>query len=142
MRDMGTEMTPIASQEASRIGTPIRPATPTRSPNSSRPLSPARTGPTSSATELSEHLGDSDKKELSEKELKMTTRREIMVLGQQLGKTSIAAWASKDEEESDGAVPMDQSAKNVNDARAAAWVDAEKAKYLARCIPYLSFLYI
>ena len=33
MRDMGTEMTPIASQEPSRIGTPLRATTPsTRSP--------------------------------------------------------------------------------------------------------------
>ncbi|KAL9328983.1 hypothetical protein ACSQ67_003986 [Phaseolus vulgaris] len=40
MRDMGTEMTPIASQEPSRTGTPVRATTPMRSPNSSRPSTP------------------------------------------------------------------------------------------------------
>ncbi|ONK71087.1 uncharacterized protein A4U43_C04F4590 [Asparagus officinalis] len=135
MRDMGTEMTPIASQEASQTGTPIRSTTPTRSPNSSRPLSPVKTGPTSVTNESAENLGNSDKQELSEKELKMKTRREIMALGQQLGKTSIAAWASKEEEESNEAVatvPVDQPSKSVNEARATAWEDTEKAKYLAR----------
>ena len=39
MRDMGTEMTPIASQEPSRTGTPVR----ATSPNCSRPTTPRRT---------------------------------------------------------------------------------------------------
>nr|CAB3503203.1 unnamed protein product [Digitaria exilis] len=92
MRDMGTEMTPIASQEPSRTGTP---------------------------------------------DLQTKTRREIMLLGTQLGKTNIAAWASKKEEEKDASlslktVPMDQSTQNITEVRAAAWEEAEKAKYLAR----------
>lgn len=61
-----------------------------------------------------------------------------MLLGTQLGKTNIAAWASKKEEEKDASlslktVPMDQSMQNITEIRAAAWEEAEKAKYLARC---------
>ncbi|KAM7252314.1 hypothetical protein ACFE04_024197 [Oxalis oulophora] len=43
LRDMGTEMTPIASQEPSRTGTPIRATTPVgRSPITSGPSTPDR----------------------------------------------------------------------------------------------------
>ncbi|KAJ0238011.1 Remorin family protein [Hirschfeldia incana] len=112
MRDMGTEMTPIASQEPSRNGTPIRATTPIRSPVSS----PGRRA-------LSN-------KELSEKELQMKTRREIMVLGTQLGKLNIAAWASKEDE--DKYASSLQTSKSVSEARASAWEEAEKAKHMAR----------
>ncbi|KAL6848520.1 hypothetical protein ACP4OV_021814 [Aristida adscensionis] len=127
MRDMGTEMTPIASQEPSRTGTPVR----ATSPNCSRPTTPRRTlGPVISH-------GECSNAELSEQELQTKTRREIMLLGTQLGKTNIAAWASKKEEEKDASlslktVPMDQSMQNITEIRAAAWEEAEKAKYLAR----------
>lgn len=68
--------------------------------------------------------------------MQMKARREIMILGTQLGKTNIAAWASKEEEEDDASislktVPIDRS-KSVTEMRAAAWEDAEKAKYQAR----------
>lgn len=43
--------------------------------------------------------------------------REIMVLGHQLGKMSIAAWASKEEEESDETVQVGQPTISVNEAR-------------------------
>ncbi|CAN6302532.1 unnamed protein product [Urochloa humidicola] len=72
MRDMGTEMTPIASQEPSRTGTPIIASSPT----SSRTPTPQRT------TEFSISNIDSNKKEVSEEELQMNTRQEIMDLGQ------------------------------------------------------------
>lgn len=122
---MGTEMTPIASQEPSRTGTPLT----IRSPTSSRPPTPPRTLPSSVSCD-----GDSNNKELSEKELQKKTRREILVLGQQLGKTNIAAWASKEEEEANASEngTLDQSAKIIAEARAAAWEEAEKAKYLSR----------
>ncbi|CDY09386.1 BnaA02g26240D [Brassica napus] len=97
MRDMGTEMTPIASQEPSRNGTPIRATTPIRSPVTSAPSSPGRGA------------------------------REIMVLGTQLGKLNIAAWASKEEDAS-----TSQTSKSVSEARASAWEEAEKAKHMAR----------
>ncbi|KAI9112657.1 hypothetical protein K1719_016323 [Acacia pycnantha] len=137
MRDMGTEMTPIASQEPSRTGTPVRATTPMRSPNSSQPSTPGRAAPGSTPTDLpSAHL-DLNKNELSEKELQMKTRREIMALGTQLGKMNIAAWASKEEEDKDASTSLktkasEQQPKSVIETRAAAWEDAEKAKYLAR----------
>ncbi|KAJ6768896.1 hypothetical protein OIU74_022540 [Salix koriyanagi] len=59
-----------------------------------------------------------------------------MVLGTQLGKMNIAAWASK-EEDKDASTSLkitaaDQQSKNVIETRAAAWEEAEKAKYMAR----------
>ncbi|KAG8645497.1 uncharacterized protein LOC110625009 isoform X3 [Manihot esculenta] len=132
MRDMGTEMTPIASQEPSRNGTPVRATTPIRSPSSSRPSSPGRAALTSSLTNP-----PNANNELSEKELQIKTRREIMALGTQLGKMNIAAWASKEEEDKDASmslktVPAELPTKSVIEIRAAAWEEAEKAKYMAR----------
>ena len=140
MRDMGTEMTPIASQEPSRTGTPVRATTPILSPTSSRPSTPGRAAPTSSPSNpFNDHQNPN--KELSEKELQMKTRREIMVLGTQLGKKNIAAWASKEEEDKDASTSLktigaDQQSKNVIETRAAAWEEAEKAKYTARYFHY------
>jgi hypothetical protein len=139
MRDMGTEMTPIASQEPSRTGTPVR----ATSPNCSRPTTPRRTlGPNAIGTVISH--GECSNAELSEQELQTKTRREIMLLGTQLGKTNIAAWASKKEKDASlslKTVPMDQSTQNITEVRATAWEEAEKAKYLARCL-YLSVFYL
>lgn len=138
MRDMGTEMTPIASQEPSRTGTPITATTPIRSPSSSRPSTPGRTAPAPSPT--IPHTNHVDvNQELSEKELQMKTRREIIALGTQLGKMNIAAWASKEEEDKDAStsfktVAAEQPTKNVIETRAASWEEAEKAKYMARCV--------
>lgn len=136
MRDMGTEMTPIASQEPSRTGTPVGATTPMRSPNSSRPSTPTRAAPTIFTDPCNDNL-NLNKNELSEKELQMKTRREIMVLGTQLGKMNIAAWASKEEEDKDASTSLktknaERPAKSVVEARAAAWEEAEKAKYMAR----------
>lgn len=146
MRDMGTEMTPIASQEPSRNGTPVRATTPIRSPTSSRPRTPQRTTAASSPTDPPNNHLDLNNK-LSEKELQMKTRREIKALGTQLGKLSIAAWASKEVEEKAAStsfknVGVKQAAKNVIEIHAAAWEEAEKAKYMARLfLPnYLCFL--
>lgn len=138
MRDMGTEMTPIASQEPSRTGTPITATTPIRSPSSSRPSTPGRTAPAPSPTIPHNNHVDVNQ-ELSEKELQMKTRREIIALGTQLGKMNIAAWASKEEEDKDAStsfktVVAEQPAKNVIETRAASWEEAEKAKYMARCV--------
>ena len=59
-----------------------------------------------------------------------------MVLGAQLGKTNIAAWASKEEDKDASTslktVAPEKPAKNVIETRAAAWEEAEKAKYMAR----------
>lgn len=132
MRDMGTEMTPIASQEPSRTGTPVGATTPIRSPTNSRPSTPGRAAPASSL------IDQEANKELSEKELQMKTRREIMALGTQLGKMNIAAWASKEEDKDASTslrtVPAEQPGKSVIETRAAAWEEAEKAKYIARLV--------
>lgn len=137
MRDMGTEMTPITSQEPSRTATPVG-ATPLRSPTSSIPSTPRRGEPAPTPTEhpvdnAFQHSTGSGKKEMSEQELKLKTRREIVALGVQLGKMNIAAWASKDEKstsiETNAADEIEQIASAK---RAVAWEEAEKAKHTAR----------
>uniref|UniRef100_A0A7N1A1H6 Remorin C-terminal domain-containing protein n=1 Tax=Kalanchoe fedtschenkoi TaxID=63787 RepID=A0A7N1A1H6_KALFE len=136
MRDMGTEMTPIASQEQSRTGTPVRSTTPIGSTASSRQATPGRPVPAPSPiARPTEHPESSS--ELSEKELQMKTRREIMALGTQLGKTNITAWASKAEEDKDASTSLkikfeEKPNKSAIDARATAWEEAEKTKYIAR----------
>ncbi|KAL1803531.1 uncharacterized protein LOC108202921 isoform X2 [Daucus carota subsp. sativus] len=134
MRDMGTEMTPMASQEPSRTGTPVRATTPIRSPSSSQPSSPTRA---SLSPYHPNNMSDTNKRELSEKEMQMKTRREIMLLGTQLGKMNIAAWASKEEEDNNASTSLknlghEQQAKSLIETRAAAWEEAEKAKCMAR----------
>lgn len=139
MRDMGTEMTPIPSQDPSRTGTPVRETSPLHSPNSSRPSTPRSSAASTAEVQIAPIAchDDSNKKELSEKELLKKTRREILVLGQQLGKTNIAAWASKEVEETVASVSLEtlsleKSTRNVIEARAAAWEEAERSKYIAR----------
>lgn len=70
-----------------------------------------------------------------------------MILGTQLGKTNIAAWASREEQRTDASVSlntfsMDQPgpASRVIETRATAWEEAEKAKYLARFLLYYDLL--
>ncbi|KAL7211369.1 hypothetical protein ACSBR2_014278 [Camellia fascicularis] len=140
MRDMGTEMTPIPSQEPSRTGTPVGATTPLRSPNSSIPSSPrgapAPTPNGQTTDDESQCTTHNSKRELSDLELKLKTRQEIVALGVQLGKMNIAAWASKDEKEKNGsAVETGDAAKLEQiefEKRAAAWEEAEKTKHAAR----------
>ncbi|KAK9093336.1 hypothetical protein Syun_028247 [Stephania yunnanensis] len=104
MRDMGTEMTPVASLEPSRTATPALATTPSRSPTSSVPSTPRQEAPASSPCEAAIDTGsdtrrDGSKKELSAWEQQLKTRREIVALGIQLGKMNIAAWASQGEKE-------------------------------------------
>ncbi|CAN1141348.1 Remorin 4.1 [Linum perenne] len=141
MRDMGTEMTPIASQEPSRTGTPVGATTPIRSPTTSIPSTPRAGGPAPTPTEqVVDEDGncttESGKKELSEEELKLKTRKEIVALGVKLGKMNIAAWASKDEEEKNMACNEKRERESLEqielEKRAAAWEEAEKSKHTAR----------
>lgn len=137
MRDMGTEMTPLASQEPSRTGTPVRATTPTRSPTPSWPSSPGTASSVVSPIGPQTDPLGSNGQELSEKELQMKTRKEIMNLGTQLGKMNIAAWAEKENENKDvsssrNALQREQPASSVVETRAEAWEEAEKAKYMAR----------
>ncbi|KAL9269238.1 Remorin 4.1-like protein [Drosera capensis] len=138
MRDMGTEMTPVASHEPSRTATPVGATTPLRSPTSSIPSSPRRGTLESSSMD---HVIDCDthnpteygKKELTEQELKLKTRREIVALGVQLGKMNIAAWASKDEKEMSSTTAESAASEEFEREKcAAAWEEAEKSKHNAR----------
>ncbi|XP_078446213.1 remorin family protein [Wolffia australiana] len=125
MRDTGTEMTPLASQEPSRTGTPILGPTPARSP------SPDRVTPISKPV---------DPVDLIDKDQKLRTKREIMALGTRLGKQNITAWAGREVEGSTApaaaaavnSVPCEQRVQNIIEVRAAAWEEAEKAKFIAR----------
>lgn len=111
-RDMGTEMTPIASQEPSRTATPIRATTPaTRSPIHSGTSTPMR----------GQNYGlqaDSAEGNLPSRGNATTSR--------QCG---------------EGSVPCKMAEKKVEDqarklspleSRAMAWDEAERAKYMAR----------
>lgn len=154
---MGTEMTPVTSQEPSRTATPLG-STPLRSPTSSIPSTPRRGAPAPTPTENTtdeeaRNPTESSKRVLSEEEMKLKTRREIVALGVQLGKMNIAAWASKAEQAKERS-----SAETVNVAeleraefekRAASWQETEKSKHTARfchnpfilgvCVKSLSF---
>ncbi|KAM4101265.1 hypothetical protein ACJW30_05G130800 [Castanea mollissima] len=141
MRDMGTEMTPATSLEPSRTATPVGATTPHRSPTSSIPSTPrggalAPTPKEHNTDEESQNPTERTKKELSEEELKLKTRREIVALGVQLGKMNIAAWASKDEQEKkrpcNESIDMEELERIEYEKRAAAWEDAEKSKHMAR----------
>ncbi|KAG8092894.1 hypothetical protein GUJ93_ZPchr0012g21172 [Zizania palustris] len=124
MRDVGTEMTPIASQEQSRSGTPAGAATPSLSPLCSVPSSPRGSAAASSAS--------------SERNLQIRTRREIAALGLQLGKWSIASWASKEElaraspEKRPHPGDDDPNKHPEFEARAVAWQESQKCKLALR----------
>ncbi|CAH9104219.1 unnamed protein product [Cuscuta epithymum] len=151
MRDMGTEMTPIPSQEPSRTATPTGATTPLRSPTSSIPSTPRRGGEEPPPTTLDHHhafdnhnnsnysfqLENSNQRELSEQELKLRTRKEIVSLGLQLGKTNIAAWASNDQKERESSDAQCTETTELEHQvefakRAAAWEEVEKSKHAAR----------
>ncbi|KAH6776703.1 hypothetical protein C2S52_014264 [Perilla frutescens var. hirtella] len=141
MRDMGTEMTPIPSQEPSRSPTPVGATTPLRSPTPSPPSSPQTRGPAPIPTELStsnaaRNLGEYGGKELSEQEAKQRVTREIVALGVHLGKMNIVAWASKDERErnivGNKVVSVDEGRTIECMKRAAAWEEAKRLKHEAR----------
>ncbi|XP_072986185.1 uncharacterized protein [Typha latifolia] len=140
MRDVGTEMTPIASQEQSRSDTPIAATTPTLSPLSSMPSTPKRGAPTSSPAEAIDNKTGKRKKvgfaESSDRELQLKIKREIAALGMQLGKVNIASWASKDDAmpvlPSFKTVHVDQPVKKEYQARAAEWEESQKSKHVTR----------
>ncbi|KAI3741592.1 hypothetical protein L1987_59266 [Smallanthus sonchifolius] len=137
MRDMGTEMTPTPSQEPSMTSTPAGATTPLRSPNSSIPSTPRRGGPTSTPIQHSDNDDSHNPKELTEQEVKLRTRKEILQLGMQLGKMNIAAWASKEDTEKkvsdvENDKLTEESLRIEYEKRAAAWEDAEKSKHNAK----------
>lgn len=105
LRDMGTEMTPIASKEPSRTATPLRASTPVaRSPMSSRSSTPAR------------------------------RRQEVSPVGVTVavsGTTNepvVEGCAGEDQSHVEGHV----ASANSLESRAVAWDEAERAKFTAR----------
>ncbi|XP_024366717.1 uncharacterized protein [Physcomitrium patens] len=142
-RDMGTAMTPIVSVEASRTGTPIRSTTPEKNP-----VNNIQAGPTIIATCNDDAHGAATENKAaaaesprawSEKELQEKTRQEILALGTQLGKANITAWAKGEEKDVEtvlegnkGAQELENLQRSVLATRAAAWEEAEKAKYMSR----------
>lgn len=149
VRDVGTEMTPIPSQEPSRTGTPLGSMTPTQSPNCSIPSTPV--GGRSVASPGEDNIDDGpyfNRKggtygnEMSDTEMRLKTRQEIAALGIQLGKMNIATWARKEELELVSAAPsiadLEQMKKEYA-TRAASYEEAENTKHTAR---YYSLIFI
>lgn len=108
LRDMGTEMTPIASKEPSRTATPLRASTPVaRSPIASRSSTPVRRrqeGPVGVPT--------------------------TAVLGTTTEQVAAADKVGCVGEER--AVVGRVASANSLESRAAAWDEAERAKFMAR----------
>ncbi|XP_068667453.1 uncharacterized protein At3g61260-like [Aristolochia californica] len=124
VREMGTEMTPIASQEPSRTATPVRATTPAlRSPISSRSSTPGRVRQGNQAVEnyqsgLNSWEGRND--------------------NTAFGRASGHGWQCREEEEP-GGCKMTENKKSEHgrkpgslESRAIAWDEAERAKYMAR----------
>ncbi|OAY79758.1 hypothetical protein ACMD2_17848 [Ananas comosus] len=136
-RDIGTAMTPTASQDPSRTNTPIQGTTPALSPPSSMPSTPKRARRISTPSEENVH---NQKKvctaDSSERELQLKIRREIAALGLQLGKMNIASWATKDElmqaSPSIASTNADRVAKMEFETRAVVWQESQKSKYTAK----------
>ncbi|EEF47543.1 uncharacterized protein At3g61260 [Ricinus communis] len=119
VRDMGTEMTPIASQEPSRTATPIRAGTPVaRSPISSGSSTPVRCQHGLQCTDQGYQAG-----------LASTESR---------GGEPSSASRGRHGEEPNGCKMSENKdldeARNLNplEMRATAWDEAERAKYMAR----------
>lgn len=124
LRDMGTEMTPIASQEPSRTATPLRATTPAlRSPISSRSSTPGRCR---QGCQVRESYQTGPKSSES--------RNETILFG----RTASNRWANGEREDSDARKifennDLDQARRtNYLVTRAMAWDEAERAKYMAR----------
>ncbi|CAL9056448.1 uncharacterized protein LOC135676978 [Musa acuminata AAA Group] len=123
LRDAGTEMTPIASKEPSRTGTPLGASTPVlKSPVCSRSSTPVR-------CRQGAQQNDSYKEGMRSLE-----RSEAVPFGAAGGSN----WPSREESGTDGArsYEISGSAQDRNpsslESRATAWDEAERAKYLAR----------
>ncbi|KAI3753128.1 hypothetical protein L2E82_25173 [Cichorium intybus] len=117
MRDMGTEMTPIPSQDPSMASTPVGATTPLRSPNSV-PSTPRRGVPNTTPVGIDESRNP---KELTEQEAKLRMRKEIFQLGVQLGKMK-EDMEKVAEDETD--ILAEEALRVEFEKRAVAWEDA------------------
>ncbi|KAL6190542.1 hypothetical protein ACLB2K_036936 [Fragaria x ananassa] len=130
LRDMGTEMTPIASQEPSRTGTPLRATTPAaRSPISSGSSTPVRACQHGMQGNQQGYQGSSENGRSS------STTHESVPCGRGSGGSN-----KRYVEESNvckNSIPENQNSDqarkpNPLETRAMAWDEAERAKYMAR----------
>ncbi|KAM3311270.1 hypothetical protein ACQJBY_031751 [Aegilops geniculata] len=113
LRDMGTEMTPIASKEPSRAATPLRSTTPVaRSPIPSRSSTPGRRrqdAPPAAA------LGS-----------------DVARTAEQAAVSNNAVGGGEADRDNDGGAAGGAPRANTLESRAAAWDEAERAKFMAR----------
>ncbi|XP_058102214.1 uncharacterized protein At3g61260 [Magnolia sinica] len=124
LRDMGTEMTPIASQEPSRTGTPLRATTPAiRSPISSRSSTPGR-GRQGAQAHENYQMGLNS----------LENRSGAM----HFSGVSLTGQSNKEDPETGTCkVRENNNLENARkpsslETRAMAWDEAERAKYMAR----------
>ncbi|KAJ9563888.1 hypothetical protein OSB04_009048 [Centaurea solstitialis] len=113
VRDMGTEMTPMASQEPSRSATPVRATTPAaRSPTASGSSTPVRPGPGVGPTTVAPKVDVSG-----------TTTRFARESEESNAENVVEARNPRQ----DSTTKLDPL-----ETRAMAWDEAERAKYMAR----------
>lgn len=130
VRDMGTEMTPIASQEPSRTATPIRATTPAaRSPVSSGTSTPARCQNGVLALESVQPVASPiEKRGEAGRDNAGGAARQGGRDGDGPDGVGVGVGVDAPENKTD-----EQSSKtNPLETRAAAWDEAERAKYMAR----------
>ncbi|CAK7327403.1 unnamed protein product [Dovyalis caffra] len=123
VRDMGTEMTPIASQEPSRTATPIRATTPAaRSPISSGSSTPIRV-----QHGLQGNEGYQTGLAMNESRVEASSDpRGVSAATRHYGQKSNGSRIPEN-------MDSDQARKmNALETRAMAWDEAERAKYMAR----------
>ncbi|KAJ7945519.1 Remorin family protein [Quillaja saponaria] len=118
VRDMGTEMTPIASQEPSRTATPIRATTPAvRSPISSGSSTP---------------VGYQNGFQVSEGYQTGLTSAEENLAGRSNGTTRQCEHERNASKMTAGNNAIQARKLSPLESRAVAWDEAERAKYMAR----------
>ncbi|XP_024371101.1 uncharacterized protein [Physcomitrium patens] len=137
MKDVGTAMTPTASVEPSRAGTPI--GTPGSGNRADMLQVSSLRHHENDAAPTDKSGGAESLRVWTAKELQEKTRLEIVALGTQLGKVNIAAWAARDEKylstpgsRSKDALEVEHIWTDAVATKAAATEEAEKAKLNSR----------
>lgn len=128
LRDMGTEMTPIASQEPSRTGTPLRATTPAaRSPISSGSSTPVRSCQHGMQAAQQGYQASTDNGRSSTHEAFPCGRGSGGSNKRYVEESNVCKNSMPENQNSDQA-----RKPNPLETRAMAWDEAERAKYMAR----------
>lgn len=128
LRDMGTEMTPIASQEPSRTGTPLRATTPAaRSPISSGSSTPVRSCQHGMQAAQQGYQASTDNGRSSNHEAFPCGRGSGGSNKRYVEESNVCKNSMPENQNSDQA-----RKPNPLETRAMAWDEAERAKYMAR----------